>query len=58
MPAVRPLPARPSLEYARKEAKALLRRLRAGDREALARAHSHHARIDPTAPNRSRLADA
>ena len=28
-PALRPLPPRPSLEYERKEAKALLRRLRA-----------------------------
>ena len=38
MPVLRPLPSRPSLEYERKEAKALLRRLRAREPEALARA--------------------
>ena len=58
MPAIRPLPPRPSLEYARKEAKALLRRLRAGDPEALARARSRHPRIDGTDPTATRLADA
>jgi hypothetical protein len=58
MPAIRPLPARPSLEYARKEAKALLRRLRAGDAEALARVRACHSRIDLADPSRIRLAAA
>jgi len=53
---IRSLPSRPSLEYERKEAKALLRRLRAGDPDALARARTHHA-LDPS-PARIRLADA
>ena len=53
---VRPLPPRPSLEYERKEAKALLRRLRAGDPDAIARARAHHPALDPGA--RARLADA
>lgn len=35
MPAIRPLPPRPSLEYERKQAKRLLRRLRAANPEAL-----------------------
>src|SRR5688572_19326774 len=54
-PAVRPLPPRPSLEYERKEAKALLRRLRAGDPDALARARARHPAVDAASP---RLADA
>jgi hypothetical protein len=58
MPALHQLPPRPSLEYEHKEAKALLRRLRAGDREALARARARHPRIDATIPTRIRLADA
>ena len=58
MSTFRPLPARPSLEYARKEAKTLLRQLRAGDREALARARSRHPRLSETAPSNVRLADA
>jgi hypothetical protein len=58
MSAVRPLPPRPSLEYERKEAKALLRRLRAGDPDALARAGARHPGLDPIAPARARLADA
>jgi len=53
---IRSLPSRPSLEYERKEAKALVRRLRAGDPDALARARTHHA-LDPS-PARIRLADA
>lgn len=56
MPTLRPLPPRPSLEYARKEAKALLRRLRTSDPDVLARARDH--RIDITDPLRIRLADA
>lgn len=54
MSVLRPLPARPSLEYARKEAKSLLRRLNAGDPEALARVREQH----PVAPPAARLADA
>jgi hypothetical protein len=57
MSALRPLPARPSLEFERKEAKALLRRLRAGDPEALERARASHPRIAASAA-RIRLADA
>src|SRR5687768_17724993 len=58
MSALRPLPPRPSLEFEHKEAKALLRRLRAGDPEALARARARHSAIDASAPARIRLADA
>jgi hypothetical protein len=57
-PAIRPLPARPSLAYERKQAKALLRRLRAGDPEALARAQARHPGLDPSRPEAIRLADA
>ena len=39
---VRPLPPAPSLEYERKEAKALLRQIRAGDADALRRVYSTH----------------
>ena len=55
---VRPLPSRPSLEYERKEAKALLRRLRAGDRDAIARARAQRAALNLAAPATARLADA
>jgi hypothetical protein len=58
MSALRPLPPRPNLEFEHKEAKALLRRLRAGDPDALARARARHAAIDASAPVRIRLADA
>ena len=58
MSALRPLPPRPSLEFERKEAKALLRRLRAGEPEALARACARHSALDASAPDRIRLADA
>jgi hypothetical protein len=51
-------PPRPSLEFERKEAKALLRRLRAGDAEALARALERHPNIDALTPEGIRLADA
>jgi hypothetical protein len=57
-PTPRPLPARPSLEYERKEAKALLRRLRAGDPDALVRARAMHPTTDASHPERIRLADA
>ena len=56
-PAVRPLPPRPSLEYEKKEAKRLLRRLRAGDPDALARARAQHPAL-ASDPSRIRLADA
>ena len=58
MSALRPLPPRPSLEFEHKEAKALLRRLRAGDPEARARALARHPAIDASAPAHIRLADA
>jgi hypothetical protein len=57
-PNVRPLPARPSLAYERKQAKALLRRLRAGDPDALARARARHPGFDTAHPAAARLADA
>ena len=53
---IRPLPARPSLAYERKQAKALLRRLRAGAPDALARARDRHPGIDPSHPEAARLA--
>lgn len=46
MSATRPLPPRPSLEFDRKEAKALLRRLRATDPDAIARAHAQDPALD------------
>jgi hypothetical protein len=57
MPALRPLPSRPSLEYERKQAKALLRRLRAGDPESIARARTLHPGLG-TGRAIVRLADA
>jgi hypothetical protein len=56
-PAVRPLSARPSLEHERKEAKTLLRLLRAGDPQSLARAHARHPAL-PHTTEQIRLADA
>jgi ankyrin repeat protein len=41
------LPARPSLEQLRKQAKELLKAYRAGDSSAVARFQSHHPRITP-----------
>src|SRR5687768_4716991 len=58
MSTFRPLPPRPSLEYARKEAKALLRRLRAGEAEARALARSWYPPIDDRDSTRIQLADA
>ena len=58
MPAVHPLPPRPNLEYERKEAKALVRRLRAGDPDAIARAHAQHPGLDTATLARARLVDA
>jgi hypothetical protein len=58
MPTFRSLPSRPSLEHARKEAKALHRQLRAGDPEAVSRALERHPQLGRTDPARIRLADA
>jgi hypothetical protein len=58
MSALRPLPPRPNLEFEHKEAKALLRRLRAGDPDALERARARHPAIDGSPPARIRLAAA
>ena len=55
---VRPLPSRPSLEFEHKRAKALLRQLRAGDPDALARARVQHPAIDASRPEVIALADA
>src|SRR5262245_10790649 len=41
----RAIPSRPSLEFDRKQAKALLDAARAGDPAALARFHAHHPRF-------------
>lgn len=53
-----PLPDRPSLEYMRKEAKSLLRRMRAGDRDALERAYALHSPLEQIPDATLRLADA
>jgi hypothetical protein len=58
MSALRPLPPRPSLAFERKQAKALLRQLRAGDPDAVTRAGASHPTFDASAPERARLADA
>jgi hypothetical protein len=56
---VRPLPGAPSLEYERKEAKALVRWLRAADPDALRRVNlAHPASLRDRRPNELRLADA
>jgi Clp amino terminal domain, pathogenicity island component len=58
MPALRPLPPQPNLEFEKKEAKALLRRLRVGDAESIARARARHPGVKASDPARIRLADA
>ncbi|MES2177992.1 MAG: Clp protease N-terminal domain-containing protein [Gemmatimonadota bacterium] len=55
---VRPLPPRPNLEFEHKRAKALLRQLRAGDPDALARARTLHPAIVASPPRAIALADA
>lgn len=56
---VRPLPANPSLEYERKEAKALLRQLHAGDARALRRVRSAHpVALRDRTPAQLQLSDA
>ncbi|MEP6508571.1 MAG: hypothetical protein ABJC63_10130 [Gemmatimonadales bacterium] len=57
MPAVRPLPPSPNLEFEHKEAKAFLRRVRAGDPDSLARAHTQQPSIDASALTTVKLAD-
>ena len=58
MSVFRALPARPSREFERKEAKALLRQLRAGHPDAIARARARHAAFSTTVPEKIQLADA
>lgn len=58
MPVLRPLPSRPSLEYARKEAKALLRDFRSGTPAAVERAARQGAHPRAARPAEVRLADA
>ncbi len=58
MSAIRPLPPRPSLEFERKEAKALLRQLRAGNVDAHQRARARHPLLAQKAPSSLQLADA
>ena len=58
MSALRPLPPRPNLEYERKAAKALLRGLRAGDPDAVARMRECHPRVELSDAAAIRLADA
>lgn len=58
MSTVRPLPARPSLEFDRKEAKALLRLLKASDPHAIIRAKAQYPGLDTGATSRITLAIA
>ena len=58
MSALRPLPPRLNLEFEHKEAKALHRRLRAGDPESLERARARHSRIGAIGPVDIKLSDA
>src|SRR4029453_2188950 len=55
---VRQLPPRPSLEYERKEAKKLLRQLRAGNATAIAPVRAQWRGDDSRDPSALRLADA
>jgi hypothetical protein len=57
-PPLHPLPARPNLEHERKEAKALLRQLRSGDTDAIARVRAVHDGFDAAQPEHAKLADA
>src|SRR5262245_17653773 len=54
----RPIPPRPSLEFDRKQAKALLEAARAGDPATLARFRAHHPRFAGGAPHDPGLHDA
>ena len=55
---VRPLPARPNLEFERKQAKKLLRQLRKGDPEAVSRVRAKLKHSADTKPEGFQLADA
>ena len=55
---VRALPARPNLEFERKQAKKLLAQLRRGNREALDRVHAKLKESHDTKPAEFKLADA
>ena len=55
---VRALPARPNLEFERKQAKKLLALLKKGDPEALARVHAKLKGSAETKPDEFKLADA
>ena len=55
MSTLRPLPPRPSLEFEHKQAKALLRHLRSGDPDSIARARARHPAL---AVSNLHLADA
>ena len=52
-----PLPARPSLEQLRKQAKELLRELRSGDADAVSRVRAHVARPAKSPADSVALAD-
>jgi hypothetical protein len=54
----RPLPPKPSLDYERKKAKALLRQLRSGNPDAFARAGARHPALRTPAADNVTLADA
>jgi hypothetical protein len=58
MSGFRPLAPRPSLEFDRKAAKALLRSLKAHDPAAVARARAHFPSLDLSYPAGTKLADA
>ncbi len=58
MSGFRPLAPRPSLEFDRKAAKALLRSLKAHDPGAVARAREHFQSLDLSNPAGTKLADA
>lgn len=55
---VRPLPARPNLEFERKQAKKLLRQLRKGDPDALTRVRAKLKQSAETKPEDFQLSDA
>ena len=55
---VRPLPALPSLEFERKQAKQLLREVRSGDPDALTRIRAQNRGLASAPPAEVRLADA
>ncbi len=55
---IRPLPARPSVEFERKAAKSLLRQLRSGDNQALQRAQAHERGVTEESVSELKLGDA